>query len=129
MTFREWSKAEVEYGFKLLNSGVAGVMTGQREFLDGKPLDPFLHDSARHAWWPAAIGACLGVMASSPQNGRRSSSARVLGFGLLGGLIGFTAGIAWETRRLTATAASAALDNVNKVRNEHWFEKHPIDYA
>jgi hypothetical protein len=50
-------------------------------------------------------------------------------FGLLGGAIGFGAGIAWENRRLAASAASGALRNIGRVRDEHWLERHPIDYA
>ena len=129
MTFREWSKAEVDYGLKLLNSGIEGALSAQREFLHGRPLDPMLHESARHAWFPAAVGACIGIMASASGTGRPRSAAKIFAFAILGGAIGFTAGVAWETRRLTATAASGAFNNVNKVRDDHWFEKHPIDYA
>ncbi|MGA8149565.1 MAG: hypothetical protein WB952_01210 [Terriglobales bacterium] len=50
-------------------------------------------------------------------------------YGLLGGAIGLGAGIAWETRCLTARAAGGALKNIGKVRDEHWLTKHPIDYA
>jgi hypothetical protein len=49
--------------------------------------------------------------------------------GLIGGLIGLTAGIVWETRFLAASAAGGALDHVSKVRDEHWLEQNPIDYA
>jgi hypothetical protein len=27
------------------------------------------------------------------------------------------------------SAASSALKNIGKVRDEHWLAKHPIDYA
>jgi hypothetical protein len=53
----------------------------------------------------------------------------VFTYGLLGGVIGFGAGVAWESRRLTASAACGALRNISKVRDEHWLERHPIDYA
>jgi hypothetical protein len=52
-----------------------------------------------------------------------------LAFGLLGGAIGFGAGVAWESRRLTASVAGSALRNIGRVRDEHWLTKHPIDYA
>jgi hypothetical protein len=129
MSLREWSKSEVEYGLKLFNSGVEGARTGREEFLQGKPLDPFIENSVRHAWLPAAVGAFLGIMAGVPHDHDRRPVIRMLGFALLGGAIGFTAGIAWETRRLTGSVASGVLTNVNKVRDEHWFRKHPIDYA
>src|SRR5579884_330345 len=106
MSLREWSKSEVEYGLKLFNSGVEGARTGREEFLQRQPLDPFLHNSVRHAWVPTAIGAFLGIMAGAPHDHDRRPMIRMLGFALLGGAIGFTAGIAWETRRLTGSVAS-----------------------
>jgi len=54
---------------------------------------------------------------------------RILASGLFGGLIGFTAGIVWETRFLAASTAGGALGKIGKVRDEHWLEKNPIDYA
>jgi len=53
----------------------------------------------------------------------------VLAFGLLGSAIGFGAGIAWQDRRLAASVARGALRNIGRVRDEHWLEGHPIDYA
>jgi hypothetical protein len=50
-------------------------------------------------------------------------------FGLVGGAIGFMASLIWENRRFTASVVSGALKNIGKVRDEHWLEKHPIDYA
>ena len=128
MTLREWSKSEIDYGRKLVQSGLAGARSGRQNFLDGKTLDPFLADSLRHSWLPTAIGACIGLLASEP--GKRGGSAgKVLGCTLLGGVIGFTAGMAWETRSLMRSVASGAASEVGKVRDEHWFETHPIDYA
>lgn len=49
--------------------------------------------------------------------------------GFVGGAIGFGLGIAWENRRLTESITSGALRNISKVRDEHWLESHPIDYA
>jgi hypothetical protein len=48
---------------------------------------------------------------------------------LLGGVIGFGAAVAWESRRLSASVAGGALKNIERVRDEHWLTKHPIDYA
>lgn len=129
MTLREWSKSEVEYGLKLFNSGVEGARSGGETFLHGKSLEPFLEKSVRNSWVPAVLGACLGVMASAPYHRGRKSLARTLGFALLGSAIGFTAGVVWETRSLTGSVANGVLNNVNKVRDERWFAKHPIDYA
>jgi hypothetical protein len=128
MDLREWSKSEVEYGRKVLDSGLAGVRSGREEFLNGRPLTPFLNDSVRKALKPAALGACLGVLGSLAAS-RNKSIGRALLFGLLGGAIGFSTGVAWESRRLTASAARGALQNIHKTRDEHWVEKHPVAYA
>jgi len=128
MGLRTWSRSEIKYGRKVLNSGLEGARSGREAFLDGRPLPPFLSESVRNALKPAAIGVCIGVLGGCPGN-RPKSIGRVLAFGLLGGAIGFGAGIAWESRRLTVSAASSALKNIGKVRDEHWLAKHPIDYA
>jgi hypothetical protein len=127
MGLREWSKAEVEYGRKVLDSGVEGALSGREKFLDGKPMSGFMREWFQEAWKPAALGAAIGVLGSCP--GNRKSVGRTVAFGVLGGIIGFAAGLAWDSRDLTKSAVSAALDNIERVRDEHWFEMHPIDYA
>lgn len=128
MDLREWSKSELEYGRKILDSSLKGVRTGEEEFLNGKALNRFLNESALHALKPAALGACLGMLGSRLGN-ERSSISRMLLLGLVGGALGFGAGVLWKTRRLTASAAREALQNSHTVRDEHWVEKHPIAYA
>jgi hypothetical protein len=128
MDLRKWSKSEVEYGRKVLDSGLKGIRSGEEAFLNGRPLTPFLNESARKALTPAALGACLGVLISSPGNEHRSIG-RMFVFGLLGGVIGFSAGLAWESRGLTESAVSGALRNIHTARDEHWVEKHPVAYA
>jgi hypothetical protein len=128
MDLRKWSKSEVEYGREILDSGLEGVRSGREAFLDGRPLTPFLNESVRKALTPAALGACVGALISFPGN-RDRSIGRMLVFGLLGGAIGFGTGLAWESRGLTESAASGALRNIHKVRDEHWVEKHPVAYA
>ncbi len=128
MSVCEWSKSEVEYGRKVLDSGLDGARSGREAFLNGRRLTPFLSESVRNALMPAAVGACLGVLGAFPGN-RHRSEGRVLGFGLLGAAIGFGAGLVWENRRLAASVARGALRNIDRVRDEHWLEKHPIDYA
>jgi hypothetical protein len=50
-------------------------------------------------------------------------------WGFLGAAIGFSAGMGWEIRGLAASIARGALHNVEKARDEHWLQLHPIDYA
>lgn len=128
MDLRKWSESEVEYGREVLDSALEGARSGREAFLSGRPLIPFLNESARKALVPAAVGACIGVMGSYARNNRQTSLGKTLVFGLLGAVIGFGTGVAWESRRLTASAADGALRNIHKVRDEHWLEKHPVAY-
>jgi hypothetical protein len=52
-----------------------------------------------------------------------------MAYGLLGGAIGLTTGIAWKSRHLSASVAGRAWKNMGKVRDERWLDKHPINYA
>ncbi|MBZ5681518.1 MAG: hypothetical protein LAO24_15570 [Acidobacteriia bacterium] len=128
MGLRDWSKSNVDYGLKVVNSGIEGARSGREAFLHGESLTPFLNESFPDALKPAILAACIGVLGSYSYK-RNKSLGRVLAYGLLGGAIGFGAGIAWKNRRLAASVASGALKNVSKIRDEHWLEKHPIDYA
>ena len=127
MNLREWSKSNVDYGRKLVDSALEGARSGEDKFLQEEPLAPYLNESARLALRPAVIGTCLGILGSL-SNGRHSS-ARTVACGVLGGAIGFGAGLLWESRDLAASVASSAWKNVSKTRDEHWFEQNPIDYA
>jgi len=128
MDLRKWSLSNLDYGRKVLNSGLDGARSGREAFLHGRPLTPFLSESLHDAWKPAAIGACIGLLGSHPGN-RHKSMGRAFACGVLGGVIGFGAGIVWNSRRLTASVANGALRNIGRVRDEHWLERHPIDYA
>jgi hypothetical protein len=128
MNFREWKKSNADYGRKLLNSGLEGLRSGREAYLSGRSLAPYLNESARHAVTAAAIGAGIGLLRGFSANGHKSTS-RALAYGVFGGAIGFGAGVAWESRRLSASVVSGALKNIGRVRDEHWLEKNPIDYA
>jgi hypothetical protein len=128
MDLRQWSKSSADYGRRLLDSGIEGARSGRESFLQGESLAPFLGESVRSAVTPAVVGACIGVLGSCPGS-RQKFTARALAFGLLGGVIGLGLGLAWESRRLTASAAGGALRSIGRVRDERWLAKHPIDYA
>jgi hypothetical protein len=128
MDLRKWSKSNADYGRRLLDSGIEGARSGQEAFLNGESLAPFLSESVRSALKPAALGACIGVLGGYAGY-RQKSITRTLAYGLLGGAIGLGAGLAWESRRFTASVTGSALTNIGRVRDEHWLTKHPIDYA
>lgn len=130
MGLLSWSRLNVDYGRRMLSSGLDGARSGREAFLNGKPLAPFLSESVRSALKPAVVGAWLGAL-SSCQNRRhdRFSIGRFFAYGFLGGAIGLGAGIAWESRSLFANVAAGALKTMEKESDEYWWEKHPIDYA
>jgi len=130
MNFVEWSKSNLDYGRKLVDSAVEGARAGEEEFLEvqEEALAPYLEESARHAIAPAAVGACLGLLGGYVASPHKSVS-KTLAFGVLGGLIGFGAGMIWKNREFAARIATGAWKRVGKTRDEHWFENNPIDYA
>jgi hypothetical protein len=128
MNFLEWSKSSVDYGQKLVNSALEGAHEAEDEFLKEESLASDLNESARLALAPAMVGAFLGSLGGSLGKRRRSSTG-TLAFGLIGGAIGFGAGMIWQNRQFTASVAAGAWKKINQARDEHWFEKNPIDYA
>lgn len=127
MELRNWSKSEFEYGRRILNSALDGARGGREEFLNGSSLTPFLREGIRSALKPAVVGACIAVLGSPGD--RHRSIGRTLAFGFAGWAIGLGTGVAWETRGLTARVTSSVLRNIGRMRDEHWLERNPIDYA
>ncbi len=127
MNLVQWSKSSINYGRKLVDSAFEGARTGEEMFLEERALAPTLGDCAKHSLDFAALGACLGALCAH-LGGRRSGS-KTLACAVLGGSLGFSAGMIWMTRQLTASVASGARKNIRQTRNAHWFEKNPIDYA
>jgi hypothetical protein len=128
MVLGNWSSSELEYGRKVLNSGLEGARSGREEFLNGRSLTPYLSEVALNALKPASIGACIGILSGLRGDGHNSIS-RILSLGFVGSLIGFASGVAWKSRDLASSVAANALKNIGRVSDEHWLEKHPIDYA
>jgi len=123
-----WSKSNLDYGRKLVDSALEGARAGEGEFLKEESLGAFLCGSSRQALAPAAIGACLGALGGYLATGRRSKTRAVV-CALLGGAVAFGAGVFWQSRQLTASVASNSWKSIGKIRDEHWLEKNPIDYA
>ena len=128
MNFMEWSKSNVDYGRKLVNSALEGARAGEKEFLQQDSLAPYFAESARHAMSPAIIGVLIGALGGY-LGSRRRSPTRTLACGFLGGAIGFGAGVIWDSRQFSASVASSSWKSINKTRDERWLEKNPIDYA
>jgi hypothetical protein len=120
-------KSNADYSRKLVHSAVEGACLGEEAFLQGQPLPTFVTMSARCALRPAAVGALIGV--ASSVSGRKRHPCKVLAYGFIGGFIGFALGLAWQSRELVENVSLAAWKKIGNARDEHWFEKNPIDYA
>lgn len=128
MNFSARLTSNLEYGRKLFRSAMQGAHSGEERYLHGKPLHLFIDESASQALKPAVVAAVLGAV-SAYSGSRHRSPARTLAYGMLGGTIGFGAGLAWQSRGLTSSVATAAWKRIGRTRDEHWLESNPIDYA
>jgi hypothetical protein len=117
----------LQYGRALVNSGLTGLRNGRVAHLQGQPLHGVLSESARGALGLAVIGTCAALLGSCVAGRRRS--AKAVGYGVAGSVIGLAVGLAWKTRELTACMGRSALKEMGTVRDEHWLHNHPIDYA
>jgi len=129
MNWFEWSRSNLDYGRKLVHSGLEGAHSAEQAYLHGSEVGPYLKVSAVTSLVPAVIGACLGFLSAQPKNGDKPTPAKAVALGVLGCTIGMVAGVVWSTRGLTESVAAAAWKSMDQVRDEHWLEKHPIDYA
>jgi len=121
-------RRRLHYGRELFNSGLSGLRNGRVAHLQRQPLYGVLSESARGALGLAAIGACA-ALAGSCLSGRRDRSAKAVGYGVAGGLVGMLLALGWKTRELTACMGRSALKEMGAVRDQRWLENHPIDYA
>ena len=121
-------KSNLRYGRALVKSGVSGLSSGREAHLQGQPLSSALSQSARASLGMAAVGACLGLLRYYLP-ARKARAAQSVACGVVGSAIGFVAGFAWTTRDLTESMANSAFKQMNVVRDEHWLDRHPIDYA
>jgi len=128
MTLYKWSKSELEYGRRILNSGLKGARSGGEAFLKEQPTAHLFSESAKHALRFGAVGACVGAIASLPDQ-RNRSLCRTLTSGFVGGLLAFGVGLAWSSRHLLGSVLRGALKDVDNTLDAHWVETHPIDFA
>lgn len=116
------------YGRRLVNAGISGIRTGREDF-NRQRASALVSDSAEESLKLAAIGACVGVLPVLLMRRRRPRLASALVLGVAGSALGFCAGFSWKTRKLTSTLAHSAAREVRRVKDEHWLDKNPIDYA
>lgn len=121
-------RTHLRYCRTLVASGVSGLRSGRDSYLNGHPLSNVLTQSARASLSLAAVGASAGLLPFC-LNVRRGDIPKAVTLGVIGSAIGFLASFVWETRGLTGGMSRSALKQLGALRDEHWLERHPIDYA
>jgi hypothetical protein len=124
---RTLSTTRLAYGRKLVSAGIAGVRNGHQSF-DPQTASALINASAEESLKLAAIGACLGMLPAMMIRGRSRHKSAVVCVAV-GSALGFCASFSWKTRKLASSLAHSALHEVHRVRDEHWLETNPIDYA
>jgi hypothetical protein len=125
MKIGEWLKSEVEYGRDLADSGLRGA----REALHGQPLGKIFSDSARASWAPTIVGVGAGALCALLAQRRKPNPVAVAAMAVVGGVVGFTAGVAWETRQLSGGIARGAMRQMGSTSDSHWLGRHPINFG
>ena len=128
MNHSETANGMFRYGRKLVSASVTGIRNGQNSARGDQTLSALATDAAQRALGLAVVGACVGLV-SSCLTGRRNRLSNAIALGALGSAVGFFAGFSWKTRNVTSSMAYSAAREVRKVRDEHWLERNPIDYA
>jgi hypothetical protein len=118
----------LRYGRSLANSGKQGLCNGREAYLDGRPLGAVLSEKARASLGLAAVGACAGLVQCLVSSRRRRVPESLV-LGVVGSMIGFFAGFTWKTRDLAGSMIEGAARGIGTARDQHWLERHPIDYA
>jgi hypothetical protein len=129
MTIGNWLKSEVEYGRDLADSGWQGALTAWDTVIQTEPVGEMLSRSVRASWAPTVMGAGVGALCALLVQRRRTSAPIAVALGVAGGVVGFTAAVAWETRQISSEVARGALRKISTTRDSHWLDKHPINFG
>ncbi len=109
--------SNLTYLKQLAGAGLEGIESARREV---RPIVP--------VWAPVAIGVVVGLLGAT-MTGRRKTVSRTAMGGLVGTVVGLSAGLAWTSGRSFGPAARAAARRVNAVRDARWLARNPINYA
>ena len=122
MTVHNYVADRIDYSRKLLHAGVDSLRpTGG----SSANVTPALARSLQASIGAAAMGLGLGYVGCSLLRSQNRRCPKILACGALA----FCADFAWRTRGLRADLTHRASKEISKVRDQHWLELHPIDYA
>lgn len=129
MKIGRWLKSGVEYGRDLAGSGLQGARSARDTILEGEPVSAVLTRSMRESWAPTVIGAGAGAAVGYLLDRRKPSAGKIAACSIIGAVLGFGTGLAWETRDLSSGMARGARKKINETRDSHWLAKNPIDFG
>jgi len=130
MSVGSWLNSEMEYGRDLADSGWQGARAAWDSATQNEPVGELFARSVRNSWAPTVMGAGIGAVCALLLRRRKEGNPAVaIAMGVAGGFLGFTAGIAWETREISSEVARGALRKMSTTRDSHWLEKHPISFG
>jgi uncharacterized membrane protein YebE (DUF533 family) len=124
-----WLKAEMEYGRDLADSGWQGARTAWDTVVQTEPVSKLLSRSVRASWAPTAVGIGVGALCALLVQRRKANAAAAVALGVAGGVVGFTAFVAWETRQISSEVARGAMRHMSSTRDSHWLDRHPINFG
>jgi hypothetical protein len=75
------------------------------------------------------MGAGVGALCALLAQRNKPKNAVVFAMGVVGGFVGFSAGVAWETRQLSSEIARGAMRGIGSTRDSRWLGKHPINFG
>lgn len=119
--------SDVQYRQRLLLSAMEGLKSGKAAFLNDRPVSSYLNQCARESFSPAMIAASVGALIACSRVRHKSAKAATLG--MIGCAIGFGAAFVWKSRRLGASMARSAWEQLGRTSDQRWLERNPIDYA
>ncbi len=114
----------IAYSRQLVQASRKGFHDAEAFVLSGE-TQPLLAASARAAIKSALIGAGVGWFGASLQHRHTGRLPKVIACGALA----FCADFVWRTRRIGSRATDIATHELDRVRDQHWLELNPIDYA
>ena len=117
-------KSDIAYIRSLTKASYDGFTSALRK-RENCAVSPTLTASV---WVPAAIGAIVGILAARYGN-RKQSGYKLAMVGVAGSALGFGAGVGYTTRGSTKAVFRSTMQKVNGVRDAHWLERNPINYA
>ena len=128
MSISEKIKTNLAHGQELVASGVEGAAEARKAMLELPETTDIVADAAQESWQAAAIGVMAGAIFGVLTDDRKPLRGVITG-GLLGAVLGFAGSFAWKTRPLTSSMLHGAGKRIGTTRDQHWLEKHPVNYG